>query len=184
MAQGSGRSIPAFHLLEALESMPDLFVRFGGHSHAAGVTLDAQRVEEFRSRFNAFAASRLSPEDLMPELKIDGFLEFSHITDRTAAEIFGLGPFGHGNPPPLFAVRHAEVAGPPALWKEKHLKVMLRQNGRNLSLKAWNFAERATELAAGTRVDAAFCLEEDAYAAARGYPGWSAVLRDVRPAST
>jgi len=184
LVQGSGRSIPAFHLLEALESMPDLFVRFGGHSHAAGVTLEAGRVEEFRCRFNQFAAARLSPDDLMRELKIDGLIDLSEITDRTAAEIFRLGPFGHGNPPPLFAVRGAEVAGPPVLWKEKHLKVMLRQNGRSLSLKAWNFAERAAELTAGTRVDAAFCVEEDAYAAARGYPGWSAVLRDVRPAAT
>ena len=49
LAQGSGRSIPAFHLLDALESMPDLFVRFGGHRHAAGVTLEAARVPEFRA---------------------------------------------------------------------------------------------------------------------------------------
>jgi single-stranded-DNA-specific exonuclease len=182
MAQGSGRSIRAFHLLEALESMPDLFVRFGGHSHAAGVTMEAHRIEEFRCRFNAFAVARLSADDLLRELKIDALIDFSQITDRAAAEIFSLGPFGHGNPLPLFAVRNAEVAGPPVLWKEKHLKVMLRHNGRSLSLKAWNFAERASELAAGTRLDAAFSLEEDAYAAARGYPGWSAVLRDVRPA--
>src|SRR5262249_2199642 len=50
LAQGSGRSIPLFHLLEALESMADLFIRFGGHEHAAGVTLDVARVEEFRTR--------------------------------------------------------------------------------------------------------------------------------------
>ena len=69
LAQGSGRSIPAFHLLDALESMADLFVRFGGHSHAAGVTLDAARVEEFRERFNAYAPARLPPEDLRPRLE-------------------------------------------------------------------------------------------------------------------
>src|ERR1019366_4282834 len=61
LAQGSGRSIPAFHLLEALEAMPDLFVRFGGHQHAAGVTLDAARVPEFRQRLGEYAAARLSP---------------------------------------------------------------------------------------------------------------------------
>ena len=74
-----------------------------------------------------------------------------------------------------------EVAGPPAVMKEKHLRVMLRQNGRTLALKAWNFAERAAELPAGARVDVAFSLEDDAYAAARGLPRWGAVLRDVRP---
>jgi hypothetical protein len=75
-----------------------------------------------------------------------------------------------------------EVAGPPAPWNEKHLRVMLRQNGRSLALKAWNFAARAHELAAGARVDVAFTIEEDPYSAAKGYPGWCAVMRDVRPA--
>jgi len=70
------------------------------------------------------------------------------------------------------------------LWKEKHLRVPLRQNGRTIWLKAWNFAERASELARGSRLDAAVTLEEDAYAAAGGYSSWSVVLRDVRPATT
>src|SRR5579872_6815832 len=182
LAQGSGRSIPGFHLLDALESMADLFVRFGGHEHAAGVTLPAERVEEFRCRFNGYAAARLTAEDFRRELRIDGVIDLRQITDRSVTGVFELAPFGHGNPPPLFAVFGAEVAGPPAAWNEKHLRVMLRREGRTLALKAWNFAARAGELAAGTRVDAVFCLEEDAYAAARGYPGWCAVLRDVRAA--
>ena len=97
--------------------------------------------------------------------------------------MFALAPFGHGNPPPLFAALDVEVAGPPAAWLEKHLKVMVRQNGRTLALKAWNWAARAAELPAGARVDVAFALEEDTRSAARGYPGWAAVLREVRPAA-
>jgi len=182
LVQGSGRSIPAFHLLEALESMADVFVRFGGHQHAAGVTLESSRVEEFRERFNAYAMARLRPEDFQPELRVDGVLDLREINDRSAAEVFSLAPFGHGNPSPLFAALGVEVAGSPAPWNEKHLRVMLRQNGRSLALKAWNFAERAGELAAAARVDVVFSLEEDAYSLARGYPGWAAVLRDVRPA--
>ncbi|HTX35234.1 MAG TPA: single-stranded-DNA-specific exonuclease RecJ [Bryobacteraceae bacterium] len=177
MAQGSGRSIPAFHLLDALESMRDLFVRFGGHSHAAGVTLAPGRVDEFRRRFNAYAAALLRPEDLAPAEDIDAILALREIDERSVASVFSLAPFGHGNPPPLFAALNVEVAGPPALWKEKHLKVMVRQNGRTLALKAWNFAERAAELPAGGRVDVAFRLEEDSYS------GWAAVLKDVRGAS-
>jgi len=182
LAQGSGRSIPAFHLLDALEAMPDLFVRFGGHEHAAGVTLEASRVEEFRERFQAYAAARLLPEHFLPELEVDGVIDLSEITDRSAAEVFSLAPFGHGNPPPLFAALDVEVAGPPAPWNEKHLRVVLRQGTRSLSLKAWNFAGRAAEMTAGAHVDVVLSLEEDAYALARGYPGWAAVLRDVRPA--
>ena len=72
-----------------------------------------------------------------------------------------------------------EVAGHAPLG-EKHLKVIVRQNGRTLPLKAWGFAARAGELVPGSRVDVAFTVEEDAWSAARGYPGWAAVLREVR----
>jgi len=183
LAQGSGRSIRAFHLLEALEAMADVFLRFGGHQHAAGVTLETARVDEFRERFNAYAAARLRPEDFLPRVDIDAVLDLREVSERSAQDVFALAPFGHGNPPPLFAALDVEVAGPPAVWLEKHLKVMVRQNGRTLALKAWNWAARAAELPTGARVDVAFALEEDPRSAARGYPGWAAVLREVRPAA-
>jgi single-stranded-DNA-specific exonuclease len=182
LAQGSGRSIPAFHLLNALESMSGLFVKFGGHMHAAGVTLDSARVEEFRERFNAYAAQCLRPEDFLPCWDVDAVLELRDIDDRSVEGVFALAPFGHGHELPCFAALNVEVAAAPAIMKEKHLRVPLRQNGRNVLFKAWNFADRAAELAPGARVDAIFQLEEDPFSASRGYPGWAAVLRDVRPA--
>jgi single-stranded-DNA-specific exonuclease len=181
-AQGSGRSIPAFHLLEALESMADLFLRFGGHKHAAGVTLETARVDEFRERFNAFAASRLRPEDFEKQVEVDAVVELSELNDRHIDEIFALAPFGHGHQAPLFAALRVEVAGQPVIMKEKHLRVTVRQNGRILTLKSFNSAGRAGELAAGTRLDVAFQLEEDAYSAARGNSGWAAMLKDFRRA--
>jgi hypothetical protein len=59
---------------------------------------------------------------------------------------------------------------------------MVKQGGRSLALKAWNFAERVAELPAGARIDIAFQLEEDPYSASRGYPNWCAILRDFRSA--
>jgi len=182
LAQGSGRSIPAFHLLEAMEAMPDLFVRFGGHQYAAGATLEAARIDEFRQRFNAYAAARLTPEDFLPRLEVDAVVEFGDLTEGSVQEVLALAPFGHGNPPPLVAALDVEIAAPPVVMKEKHLRVTARQGGRTLVLKAWNFAERAGEMPPGARVDITFTLEEDAFSAARGYPGWAAVLRDVRTA--
>jgi single-stranded-DNA-specific exonuclease len=179
---GSGRSIPAFHLLEALESMSGLFIKFGGHMHAAGLTMDSARVEEFRERFNAYAAQLLRPDDFLPCLDIDAVLELREIDEQTVEGVFALAPFGHGHQPPLFAALGVEVLEEPVVMKEKHLRVRVRQNGRTLQLKAWNFAERAAEFVPGARIDVAFQLEEDAYSASRGYPGWAAMLRDVRPA--
>jgi single-stranded-DNA-specific exonuclease len=125
----------------------------------------------------------LRPEDFLPCLDIDAVLELREINDENVEGIFALAPFGHGHQPPLFAALGVEVVAAPVVMKEKHLRVTVRQNGRTLSMKAWNFAERAAEFAPGTRVDVAFQLEEDARSAARGYPGWAAILRDVRPAS-
>jgi single-stranded-DNA-specific exonuclease len=184
LAQGSGRSIPAFHLLDALDSMPDLFVRYGGHQYAAGVTLEESRVAEFRERFNAYAAAKLRPEDLAATVQIDAAVELREIDEQAANGVFTLAPFGHGNQQPIFAASDVEVAGTPVVFGEKHLRIVVRQNGRTLKLKAWNYAARASEFAAGARIDIAFTLEEDAYSASRGYPGWCAALREARGAGT
>jgi single-stranded-DNA-specific exonuclease len=181
-AQGSGRSITPFHLLEALESMPDLFSRFGGHRQAAGVSMPSEMVPEFRKRLEAYARQRLTPADFHPRLAIDAVVDLKELTTGPAvAEILGLAPFGFGNPPPVLAILDAEVAAAPVVLKEKHLRVQLRQNGRNLLSKAWNFADRASELPAGAHMDAAFCIEEDPYSESRGWGGWAAVLKDIRP---
>jgi len=184
-AQGSGRSIPPFHLLDALASMPDLFTRFGGHRQAAGVGLPSDLVPEFRRRLNAYAAARLSPSDFQPQLSIDALVDLKELTSGPAvAELLSMAPFGFGNPPPLLALFGAEVAAPPVLMKEKHLRVHLRHAGRSLFPMGWNFAERAAEFATGSLADAAFSIEEDSYAASRGEDRWSAVLRDIRPAAS
>ncbi len=181
-AQGSGRSIRAFHLLDALESMPDLFTRFGGHKQAAGVGLPADRVPEFRDRLNRYAAERLTLEDLQPSIQIDGFVSFSELFDGRVAEVLDLAPFGFGNPSPAFGMRDLEVCAPPEVWNEKHLNLRLQQNGRVFRTKAWNFAGRISELEAGTRIDAAVTFEPDAYSGARGYAPWCLEVKDVRPA--
>ncbi len=177
-ATGSGRSIAGFHLLDALDAMPDLFVKYGGHSHAAGLTIQASSVEEFRSRFNAYARSKLSPDDLRPSIEIDAFASIPEINDTLYAGLDALEPFGHSNPAPVFAAMGVDVAGPITFMKEKHIRLPLRQGGRTFWFKGFHFAERADELPIGQRLDVAFTLEEDRY-----NDRWSPVIRDFRPAS-
>lgn len=185
LAQGSGRSIAPFHLLDALESVRDLFTRFGGHRMAAGVTLPAARVEEFRQRLNAHARQILTPEDFRPHLEIDAALDWPEVNDASVADVLSLAPFGAGNPSPLFLVRGLDVAQPPSIFGEKHLRLPLRADtGRTLWVKAWSFVERLPEVAQGSRIDAVVSFEEDLYSAARGYSPWSVQLRDVRPAES
>jgi single-stranded-DNA-specific exonuclease len=183
-AQGSGRSIAPFHLLDALESMPDLFTRFGGHRQAAGVSLAANLVPEFRRRLNAYAATRLTPADFQPQLAIDAAVSLRELTTGPAVqELLSMAPFGFGNPAPLLAILGVEVAGAPVVMKGKRLRVHLRQNGRSLFPKAWNFAGRAADFSESGPIDAAFSVEEDLYGQDPGFANWAAVLRDVRPAT-
>jgi len=178
---GSGRSIPAFHLLEALESMPGLFKKFGGHRQAAGVTMHAEHLANFRQQFSEFAATKLAAHDLCPEYAADAEVSFAELTDDSIEQVLALGPFGFGNACPLFYARGVEVAGPAkALSAGKHFNVPLRQNGRLLFSKAWNFADRAAFLEPGTKLDVLFQIEDDPSGRKRGYGSWSVSIKDVR----
>jgi single-stranded-DNA-specific exonuclease len=181
LAQGSGRSISCFHLLEALESMPELFTKFGGHRQAAGVTLPIEMVSAFRERLKRYAQQRLTPEDFRPTVQIDGFLNLRNMNEAAASHILTLAPFGFGNSAPVFGVMDAELAGPPSAVNERLTRVALKQNGRTVFAKAWGLQERLGELTPGSRLDFALCIEEDPFSASRGYPAWCAVVRDFRP---
>lgn len=182
LASGSGRSIPVFHLLEALESMPELFAKFGGHRQAAGLTLPAELVPEFRERLRNYAGSKLTVEDFRPTVEIDAVIRVNELTEASAMQILSLAPFGCGNPAPRLAILNAEIAGPPAVRKEKLVQLPVRQDGRTIFLKSWNLADRVQEFLPGRRIDVAVCIEDDPHSAARGYAGWCAWIKDVRPA--
>jgi single-stranded-DNA-specific exonuclease len=180
---GSGRSIPAFHLLEALESMSHLFRKFGGHRQAAGLTLHADHLEEFQNRFHSFASTKLTPDDLRPTYSVDAHVGFRELSEECIQQIFSLGPFGFGNATPTFCAEKVEVAGPPRVLKEgKHFSVPLRQGGRTLFAKAWNFGSRQELLQPGTKLNVLFQVEDDPFSRKRGYAGWCLSLKDIRPA--
>src|SRR3984957_18905070 len=125
-AFGSGRSIKAFHLLEAIESCSDLFSRYGGHSHACGFAMPAKNVAELRTRLDAFARARLTPADFDPVLEVDAELHLSEITPPLFQALHMLEPYGVGNPEPVFSARGAQLAAPPRILKEKHVKLKVR----------------------------------------------------------
>src|SRR3989441_3040341 len=164
IAQGSCRSIPRFDMLGALERCGHLLLRFGGHRQAAGLTLDAARIREFRAAVNAVADETLGPDDLMPRLRIDGDLSFRTITGDVASGVASLAPFGAGNPRPVFAARRVEIVDGPRKLKERHLKMALKQDGRIFRAIAWRAAERHDYLAEHkAAVDVAFSLEQNPY---------------------
>ncbi|MGQ9635901.1 MAG: single-stranded-DNA-specific exonuclease RecJ [Bryobacteraceae bacterium] len=180
IAQGSGRSIPQFHLLAALESMADLFTQFGGHRLAAGVTLAAEWVGEFRQRLNTYAGTLIEDRDLEPVLELDALLTAGEVSDVSVNEILRLAPFGFGSPTPLFGLMGVRLAEAPRAVKDRHVRLRLAQNGAAFNVMAWNAAGELKNLAAGAQIDAAVTFEEDPGGRARGYAGWTAVLRHFR----
>ena len=164
LAHGSCRSIPGFDMLGALERSAALFIRFGGHHQAAGLTIEAARIRELRAAVNEVADETLGPDDLMPRLRIDGDLAFRAITDGVAAGVAMLAPFGAGNPRPVFAARQVEIIDGPRRLKERHLKMALKQDGRIFRAVAWRAAERHDYLAEHrAALDVAFSLEQNQY---------------------
>jgi single-stranded-DNA-specific exonuclease len=128
-AFGSGRSIKAFHLLDAIESCSKLFSRFGGHAHACGFALPAANIADLRAHLDAHARARLTPTDFDPVLDLDAELNLSQITPQLFHALRLLEPYGVGNPEPVFSAR-AELTAAPRILKEKHIKLKLRAGAK------------------------------------------------------
>ena len=142
MAHGSGRSIQAYHLLNGLTACSDLFEKFGGHSHAAGITIRPERIEEFRRRLNEHAASCLTPEDLEPSVSIELELKPEAVTFLLAKELEALEPFGAGNPRPVFMTKNLRCLSEPTVIKDRHLKLRLAgPQNRPFEAVWWNCIE-------------------------------------------
>lgn len=158
VAHGSARSIEPYHLLNGLTSCSDLFEKFGGHSHAAGITLKPERIAEFRRRLNQHAASCLTKEDLQACVHIDAELPTEDITFELVGELSSLEPFGAGNPRPVFLARNLCILTEPRLIGERHLKMSVSgPKGRPLETIWWNGAEQTNPVKSG--IDMAYTIE-------------------------
>ncbi|MGA8428899.1 MAG: single-stranded-DNA-specific exonuclease RecJ [Candidatus Sulfotelmatobacter sp.] len=124
-AFGSGRSIHAFHLLEAIESCAELFTRYGGHSHACGFAMPSANVPELRSRLDAFARARLTAADFEPVLEVESELQLDEVTPALFNALNLLEPYGAGNHEPVFSACAVRLLAPPRILKDKHIKLKL-----------------------------------------------------------
>jgi single-stranded-DNA-specific exonuclease len=159
-AHGSGRSIPGFHLLEALESCHDVFVRFGGHAHAVGFSLTSERVSELRERLQQHAAIRLTPQILERKLDCSSELPLSQIDLPFYQSLRLLEPYGMGNEEPVFIARNLMLETPPQIMKGEHIRMHVRDGETVMKALGWRWAERVRVLALdqGGRIDLAYRL--------------------------
>ncbi len=163
LGHGSGRSIPPFHLLDGLTECADLFERFGGHSHAAGLAIRADRIDELRRRLDAHARRALEAEDLIPVVKTDCELPLRQATLELVEELSHLEPYGPGNPQPVFEARGVQVVQAPRVLKDKHLKFRALQGTKWIDCLWWGEGGRASDIFPGDRISLAFTIAENTY---------------------
>jgi len=176
IAHGSGRSVDGFQLLNALESCPDLFTRFGGHAFAVGFAMPAENLPELKRRLRVYAAEHLAgrvPEHI---LRIHAELPLDRITPVLFGWLRMLEPLGHGNAEPIFIARRVRLLTSPRLMKERHIRLELAQemipdsqpsvtfNGsQKMKGVGWDLAARsaALQLKQGSLVDIAYRIREN-----------------------
>ncbi|MBM3894387.1 single-stranded-DNA-specific exonuclease RecJ [Candidatus Dependentiae bacterium] len=129
IAKGSCRSVKGLDLFSILEANKDLLISFGGHSAAAGLSLRQNDLSEFKKRISQTIASKVSLEDLQPQIIADAPLEFCDINKNLIKDLERLEPFGMGNEEPIFVIHDLSQVKPPKLMKDKHLKVTAFSQG-------------------------------------------------------
>jgi single-stranded-DNA-specific exonuclease len=160
--KGSGRSVPAFDLHAGLGACAGHLMRFGGHRAAAGLTIEAERVETFAAAFAAHADATLSEDDLRPVTRIDAIVPGAKLGLDLCAEMQRLAPFGIGNPGVVLLVDGCEVAEPSTVGDGKHLRFRVRQRGRDAgSAIAFGMGGQLDRFRREERYDVAFRLQEN-----------------------
>ncbi len=139
VAKGSARSISNFNIYEALKKCEDLLIHFGGHQAAAGLAVEIENLEEFKTKFKRVVKESLTEADLHPEVMIDSKIKFSEITPKFFRIIDQFSPFGPGNMRPVFLAENVEMVSSPRIVGNNHLLVCFRQNGSDKTFDCIGF---------------------------------------------
>jgi single-stranded-DNA-specific exonuclease len=163
IGKGSGRSTSRFDLHGGILACRELLLRFGGHRVAAGLTIAEERIGPFSAAFNAVARERLTPDDLIPEQRIDLEVTCDDALWKLEAAVRHFEPFGMGNPAPTFVSRSMTLVNPPRTVGADGLKLALRGEHGSLEAIGWGMAELAGSLVPGAVLDVAYRLERDEF---------------------
>ncbi len=138
VGKGSGRSIPGFSLVTAIEICREHILRGGGHAMAAGVSIREERLDIFRQAISEAARQALTQAELTPVLELDAEVRLRDLTLDFLQNYRLLEPFGQRNTEPVFLCRKVTPRLPGRLMKEKHLRVTLTQDGASMDARWFN----------------------------------------------
>ncbi len=179
VGKASARSISGFDLHAAFSKCADLLLSFGGHTMAAGMSIDPDNLEAFEKRFQEIAIEQVTEEMMRPRLKIESIIEFSDINSQLMETLRRLAPYGPGNMRPLFATQNLEVIGypRPKIVGKNHLKFKVRQGRTVLDAIGFGMAEYLELLYAGKPIELAYVLSENEW---QGRKTIQLELKDIR----
>ena len=165
IATASCRSIEGFNMIEALNSMKELFVKYGGHAGAAGFSIKIENIDEFSRRINEYAKKNIPESSLIKPVKLDITIPAYKISYDFIDKISLLEPFGFGNPSPLFALNNCEISGLRPIGKEKtHTMFNVKKDNLEIKNCVWfNSDDVFSEVASITHADIAFKLKLETY---------------------
>lgn len=164
VAKGSARSISGFNIHEALKRCEDKLIQFGGHKYAAGLTVELDRLDEFREAFKQVTAELLTEDLLTPEIKIDAEVQLSDLTPKFIRVLSQFAPFGPENMRPIFAARGVEVLGQPRIVGKNHLRFKVRSSTHVMDAIGFNLGHLLNRVRNGSKIDVAFSLDEGEFA--------------------
>lgn len=176
-AKGSGRSIAGFNLFGALENCSGLLEKFGGHELAAGLTIKAENIEDFRKKINEYAKGRIEDMTLVPTISLDAQIKVPYITIDTVHDINKLQPFGVNNPTPSFSVRNIKIHRISVMSEGKHLRMTLYKDGKYLDTVGFGMGDYYSMFREGDYIDVAFALDINDY---KGFQNVQLILKDMR----
>ena len=158
--KGSARSIPGFHLYEALRECDNYLLRYGGHKYAAGLSIDPANIEPFREKLNQVSSRMLTDEDLVPKLEIDAELELESVDENLVNVLEQFAPFGPHNMRPVFVTYQCEVVGTAHRVGTNHLKFKVRRGGKIYDCIGFGFGDFLSRMhTRPTFVDIVYVLE-------------------------
>lgn len=175
-AKGSGRSIEAYDMFSALSNVSDIFIKFGGHKMAAGMSLDIDRIDELRDRLNASAG--LTSEDLTEKITIDIPMPIKHVTEEFVAELNMLEPYGVGNTKPLFAQKNLIIRDIKVQGKQQNVVKLFFEGESTVGIMFTDGEAFLREYSAGMSISVVYTPEINEYMGRRSI---QAAIKEVRP---
>ncbi|MDP8293168.1 MAG: single-stranded-DNA-specific exonuclease RecJ [Candidatus Orphnella occulta] len=175
--RGSCRSIRNFNLVNALSECSDFLKRYGGHKNAAGLTIDKMSLNGFKEKINLIANERISDENLIPSIKIDTEIPISSLSKDLLEDLDSLGPFGFGNPRPVFSSQNLSIRNVPQVLRRSTLKMWVTDGNITAEAIGFNMADSLPSDPLKQRIDLAYSCDLNTY---KGITSIKLQIKDMR----